>query len=104
MCCVRVCFRACMHARDQSCGSNAQCRSGTKGQLGNGNSSPDAVPGEGYNSSKPLPVAGGHTFAAIETSSWHTCALETTGKAWCWGKREMSLGMGILQDLSIMAC
>lgn len=33
----------------------------------------------------PVQVAGGHTFATITAAQTHTCALDTTGKAFCWG-------------------
>jgi hypothetical protein len=36
-------------------------------------------------SSAPLPVQGGHTFTRIVAGENHTCALDSSGKAWCWG-------------------
>ncbi len=32
-----------------------------------------------------MKVAGGRVFAAITAGDQHTCALDTAGKAWCWG-------------------
>jgi alpha-tubulin suppressor-like RCC1 family protein len=48
------------------------------GQLGNNSTTPSAV---------PVTVSGGHTFTQISASDLggHTCALDTAGKAWCWG-------------------
>ena len=33
----------------------------------------------------PVPVAGGHTFTALSAGIIHTCGIDSTGKAWCWG-------------------
>ncbi len=33
----------------------------------------------------PVPVSGGHTFAAISAGDGYTCALDVGGDAWCWG-------------------
>jgi hypothetical protein len=30
-------------------------------------------------------VAGGHAFAAVTAGLRHSCALDNTGTAWCWG-------------------
>ncbi len=35
--------------------------------------------------SAPIPVAGGHRFAALATGTAHVCGLATDGSAWCWG-------------------
>lgn len=53
------------------------------GQLGAGDAAPSWA-------STPVPVVGGHVFAAITTSSLsdeqsHSCALDRAGTAWCWG-------------------
>lgn len=52
---------------------------GTEGQLGDG-ASADAP--------SPVEVArpDGVTFAAIATGAFHSCALDTDGAVWCWGK------------------
>ena len=34
----------------------------------------------------PVAVSGGHTFVDIDAGNEHTCALDTTGAAWCWGE------------------
>jgi alpha-tubulin suppressor-like RCC1 family protein len=52
-------------------GSNAA------GQLGNGSA--------GTNVLSPVVVAGGRTFSTIAAGRNHTCALDLTGAAWCWG-------------------
>jgi alpha-tubulin suppressor-like RCC1 family protein len=33
----------------------------------------------------PVPVIGGHTFSRIAAGRGHTCALDTSGAAYCWG-------------------
>lgn len=30
-------------------------------------------------------MIGGHTFTHIRAATHFTCALDSTGKAWCWG-------------------
>jgi uncharacterized protein YjdB len=47
------------------------------GQLGNG------LPSRSVN--VPTAVSGGLTFKTIAAGSWHTCALTTSGTAYCWG-------------------
>ena len=47
------------------------------GQLGDGNPGP--------NEFAPVPVATNRTFTDLATGNTHSCAVETTGKAWCWG-------------------
>lgn len=32
-----------------------------------------------------MPVAGGHTWAMVETDDDHTCDVTTDGDAYCWG-------------------
>ncbi|HYR11950.1 MAG TPA: Ig-like domain-containing protein [Longimicrobium sp.] len=38
-----------------------------------------------YCSEVPVPVAGGHTFAAISAGGHGTCALTDAGAVYCWG-------------------
>ena len=33
----------------------------------------------------PVPVAGNRTYTTPTAGYNHACALDTTGKAWCWG-------------------
>jgi alpha-tubulin suppressor-like RCC1 family protein len=48
------------------------------GQLGDGS----------YNDSEvPVAVTGGYTFSAVDANvGWTTCALTTSGSAYCWGR------------------
>jgi hypothetical protein len=45
----------------------------------------------------PVPVLAGQTFTQVVTGSLHSCALETGGAAWCWGRGEM-IGAGVPPD------
>ena len=65
-----------------------------EGQLGDGTNT---------SSTTPVAVAGGHSFVRISAagvfdgSSDHGCAIDNTGKAWCWGaNNEGQLGDGSL--------
>ena len=49
------------------------------GQVGDGDVDPR---GHKYD---PAPVAGDRTYITITAGYVHTCAVDTTGKAWCWG-------------------
>lgn len=43
----------------------------------------------------PLRVAGGHLFVDIATGSDHSCAIDDSGKAYCWGHNDWrQLGTG----------
>jgi alpha-tubulin suppressor-like RCC1 family protein len=33
----------------------------------------------------PTAVIGGHTFSSISAGRMHTCGIDTSGDAWCWG-------------------
>ena len=43
--------------------------------------------GDGTTSDRlsPVAVSGGHSFAAISAGLFQTCAVETSGKVYCWG-------------------
>ena len=51
---------------------------GSQGQVGDGETSQQ-------NKYAPVAVAGDRTYTTINPGANHTCALDTTGKAWCWG-------------------
>ena len=35
----------------------------------------------------PKIVLGGYSFSTVCTGSQHSCALQPSGQAWCWGER-----------------
>lgn len=46
----------------------------------------------------PLPVIGDLQYAAISAGQFHSCAVDMSGKLWCWGKNEGGmLGLGSSQ-------
>ena len=51
---------------------------GEHGQLGGG-------PGSQAPADTPVAVTGSERFAAVSTGFDHTCALNESGMAWCWG-------------------
>ena len=54
--------------------------------------------GEGWrleHSAKPVRVLSDQVFTAITAGGEHTCALDASGRAWCWGKNDAGqLGSG----------
>lgn len=46
-------------------------------------------------------VAGGHRFKAIAVGGEHTCALDTEGKPWCWGRDILPPGDGGVSQSSV---
>jgi alpha-tubulin suppressor-like RCC1 family protein len=63
----------------------AWCWGGNEGgQIGDGSppSGPDAT------FSVPRAVSGNFAFASIAEGLQHTCAVTTTGEAWCWGANQ----------------
>ncbi len=61
-------------------GGKAWCwGSDFNGQLGDGDTS------QRKDKFVPVAVAGGRTYSAISAGWAHTCALDSGGKAWCWG-------------------
>lgn len=72
--------------------------SGASGELGDGNSSSTFEPwAPVHNSSVPVEVRANASFAAVCTGGAHSCALEPSGKAWCWGERGGRHGGGGLR-------
>lgn len=74
---------------------------GNAGQLGHtGYTGDDAHP-------VPQAVDGGLRFTSLATGSFHTCATEASGAAWCWGRNEMGqlgddrLGIGIVWPVAV---
>jgi len=62
------------------------------GKLGDGTTTSSGVNG-------PQAVIGGLRFASISAGQDHTCALTTTGRAYCWGANsDGKLGDGTLTD------
>jgi alpha-tubulin suppressor-like RCC1 family protein len=53
----------------------------SNGQLGNGTTTATRVP-------TAVSQPGGVTFTQIGAGSVHTCALDTGGQAWCWGRNQ----------------
>lgn len=67
------------HTCALSAGDRAWCwGSNLNGKLG----SDDAADS---NYAYPVAVKGEHSFKAIATGRLHSCALDTSGNAWCWG-------------------
>ncbi len=57
------------------------------GQVGDGNDDqgdPNCFPEHCRFS--PEAVSGNHTFTTISAGHYHTCGLDISGKAWCWGQ------------------
>ncbi|MBX3146264.1 MAG: Ig-like domain-containing protein [Gemmatimonadales bacterium] len=53
---------------------------GSRGNYGYlGDNSPD------LSALMPVPTAGGHRWVAISARQWHTCGINTSGAAYCWG-------------------
>jgi alpha-tubulin suppressor-like RCC1 family protein len=80
---------------------NAYCwGSNGRGQLGDGTTTPRSV---------PVAVTGGHTFQVIAAGGFtigHTCAVTTSGNAYCWGDNErgqLGNGTGGLGDEDLTA-
>jgi len=67
------------------------------GQLGDGS----ATYATDLNQTVPVPVAGGHVFSSLRAGNSHTCAVTTSGDAYCWGDN----GSGQLgRDTSTATC
>ena len=37
---------------------------------------------------RPTPVAGGHRFTDISAGRWHSCAIDASADAYCWGDNQ----------------
>ena len=62
------------------------------GQLGSGTMGPGSI----VNAPAPV-VSGGVLFSRIYAGTYHTCAIATTGQAYCWGRDDYGqLGDGTL--------
>ena len=67
-----------------------------QGRLGMGD------PGAFFHTS-PQSVAGGLSFIAITTGEAHSCAITSTGQAYCWGSNASGrLGIGTTEALSLV--
>src|SRR5690606_27955936 len=51
----------------------------TGGEVGKGGAFDDLI-------QFPTAVAGGHTFAMVDTFGGHSCGVTGQGAAWCWGR------------------
>lgn len=49
------------------------------GQLGNGEH------GSGEQEPAPVQVGAGNQWKTVAPGNYHTCAIDTTGRLWCWG-------------------
>ncbi len=68
------------HSCGIAIGGAAYCWGGNGlGQLGTGEASTQV-------DSIPTPVTGGHVFTRIYAGTYHTCAIDAAGAAWCWGR------------------
>lgn len=66
-------------------GSNANGQLGTSASAGLTGRCTDFAFGFFPCSDAPVAVMGGLTFKQIAAGFWHTCAVTTAGKAYCWG-------------------
>ncbi len=66
-------------------GGNANGQIGTTAFTGLTGRCTDFAFGFFHCSDAPVPVVGGLTFKQIAAGFWHTCAVTTAGKAYCWG-------------------
>lgn len=71
---------------------------GSEGQLGHGM---ETYESGAYSSKVPVVVAGKHSFTSVCTGQTHTCALDATGKAWCFGALRVK---ALHEGLPIFAC
>jgi alpha-tubulin suppressor-like RCC1 family protein len=51
---------------------------------------------------EPQPVAQGHPYRSVSAGWFSTCAVATTGRAWCWGRgADGQLGIGSTMDQAV---
>jgi alpha-tubulin suppressor-like RCC1 family protein len=62
------------------------------GHLGNGTTANTLV-------RVPEAVSGNHAFGEFSTGESHSCAIDTDGKAWCWGDR--ALGHATIESSAV---
>jgi alpha-tubulin suppressor-like RCC1 family protein len=78
-----VAFTSISAGNEHTCGLNSSGQGYCWGYNGNGRL------GNNAKAFRKSPTAVQHpsgvTFASISAGSTHTCALDTTGQAWCWG-------------------
>jgi alpha-tubulin suppressor-like RCC1 family protein len=68
------------------------------GQLGSGTGGLPNSPNE----LEPVAVSGGHRFTQIVIGTRFTCALDSGGRAWCWGNNETGqLGNGTTTNSNV---
>ncbi|HZI29562.1 MAG TPA: hypothetical protein VFD64_15440 [Gemmatimonadaceae bacterium] len=59
------------------------------GRLGDGSGAQEGKP------MGPVRVVGNHVFSQVSAAGSHSCAITTTGEAWCWGTNALGqLGTG----------
>jgi alpha-tubulin suppressor-like RCC1 family protein len=85
---VGVTFSVVSAGGDHSCAldgsGNAWCWGGdSSGQLGNGTGGASLTP-------VAVTMPSGVTFASISADVSKTCALDTSGQAWCWGRNNFN--------------
>lgn len=75
--------------------------SGANHKLGGLTDGPEPEPVVGENP-EPVRVATDRRFVEIVTGQYHTCALDTEGKAWCWGGNNRGrVGTGSTSSINV---
>jgi len=83
-------FAALTVGGDFACGltatGSAYCWGGNQyGQLGDGTDARAFSETGGFGRASPVAVLGGHAFTAVRAGGFHSCALDATAQAFCWG-------------------
>jgi alpha-tubulin suppressor-like RCC1 family protein len=85
-------FRALSAGAFHMCGIDLDGHAWCWGSNGSGQLGRGSIGGE---SAMPVAVVGGHQFTSIEAGNAHTCAIATSGTAFCWGQGDVGqLGNG----------